>query len=65
MTQAMTPGAKLRLAVQEERPLQVVGAINAYHARMAERAGAVALPGPVKGLMKMAARVMTTVAHRV
>lgn len=35
------------------------------HARMAEREGAVALPGPVKSLMKMAARVMTTVAHRV
>ena len=35
------------------------------HARMAERAGAVALPGPVKGLMKIAAKVMTTVAHRV
>jgi ubiquinone biosynthesis monooxygenase Coq7 len=35
------------------------------HARMAERAGAVTLPGPVKGLMKMAAKVMTTVAHRV
>jgi len=35
------------------------------HARMAERAGAVVLPAPVKGLMKMAARVMTTVAHRV
>ena len=35
------------------------------HARMAERAGAVALPGPVKGLMRMAAKVMTTVAHRV
>lgn len=35
------------------------------HARMAERAGAVALPGPVKGLMRLAAKVMTTVAHRV
>ena len=35
------------------------------HARMAERAGAVALPGPVKGLMTLAAKVMTTVAHRV
>ena len=35
------------------------------HARMAERAGAVTLPGPVKGLMKVAAKVMTTVAHRV
>ncbi|NEV62730.1 methylisocitrate lyase [Thiorhodococcus minor] len=34
-----TQGAKLRLAVQEECPLQVVGAINAYHARMAERTG--------------------------
>ena len=35
------------------------------HARMAERAGAVTLPAPVKGLMKMAAKVMTTVAHRI
>ena len=35
------------------------------HARMAERAGAVDLPAPVKGLMKMAAKVMTSVAHRV
>jgi methylisocitrate lyase len=34
-----TPGARLRGAVSEERPLQVVGAINAYHARMAERTG--------------------------
>ena len=29
----------MRLAVAAERPLQVVGAINAYHARMAERTG--------------------------
>ena len=35
------------------------------HARMAERAGAVPLPAPVKGLMALAAKVMTTVAHRV
>ena len=39
MTEAISPGAKLRLAVQEEKPLQVVGTINAYHARMAERTG--------------------------
>ena len=39
MTDKLTPGAKLRLAVQEEKPLQVVGTINAYHARMAERTG--------------------------
>jgi methylisocitrate lyase len=39
MTETLTPGARLRLAVQEERPLQVVGAINAYHAMMAERTG--------------------------
>lgn len=32
-------GAKLRAALEAERPLQVVGAINAYHARMAERVG--------------------------
>jgi len=32
-------GGKFRAAVQAERPLQVVGAINAYHARLAERSG--------------------------
>ena len=35
----ITPGKKLRAAVAAEQPLQVVGAINAYHARMAERTG--------------------------
>jgi methylisocitrate lyase len=39
MTDKQTPGAKLRLAVQQERPLQVVGAVSAYHAMMAERTG--------------------------
>jgi methylisocitrate lyase len=39
MTDQPTPGARLRLAVQEERPLQVVGAINAYHGMLAERTG--------------------------
>lgn len=38
---------------------------EARHAREAAHAGAVELPGPVKGLMTLAARVMTTVAHRV
>src|SRR4029078_1285608 len=32
-------GARFRAAVAAERPLQIVGAINAYHARSAERAG--------------------------
>ncbi len=32
-------GAKFRAAVAAERPLQVIGAINAYTARMAERTG--------------------------
>jgi methylisocitrate lyase len=39
MTQTLTAGARLRLAVQEEHPLQVVGTVNAYHAMMAERTG--------------------------
>jgi ubiquinone biosynthesis monooxygenase Coq7 len=34
------------------------------HAQMAMKAGAVELPDPVKSVMKMAAKVMTTVAHR-
>ena len=32
-------GAKFRAAVQAEKPLQVIGTINAYHARLAERVG--------------------------
>ena len=35
------------------------------HAQMALKAGAVELPTPVKALMQAAAKVMTTVAHRV
>jgi 3-demethoxyubiquinol 3-hydroxylase len=35
------------------------------HAHMAQKAGAVELPAPVKALMQAAAKVMTTVAHRV
>jgi methylisocitrate lyase len=35
----MTAGEKFRKAVQEEKPLQIVGTINANHALMAKRAG--------------------------
>jgi methylisocitrate lyase len=34
-----TAGARLRAAVEQERPLQVVGTVNAYSALLAERAG--------------------------
>jgi methylisocitrate lyase len=34
-----SPGARLRAAVKEEKPLQVVGAINAYTALLAQHAG--------------------------
>src|SRR5574337_807668 len=43
MTQSTSPGARFRAAVAEERPLQVVGAITAYAARMAQRTGFKAL----------------------
>lgn len=32
-------GARFRQAVRDEKPLQVMGAINAYHARMADKVG--------------------------
>jgi len=35
----MTPGSKFRQALREEKPLQVVGAINAYHAILAKASG--------------------------
>jgi len=39
----MTPGKKFRQAITKESPLQVIGAINAYHAKLAERSGFQAL----------------------
>ncbi|MEK9653547.1 MAG: methylisocitrate lyase [Betaproteobacteria bacterium] len=35
----MSQGKKFRDAVKTEKPLQVIGAINAYHARLAEQTG--------------------------
>jgi len=34
-----SPGARFRAALAAERPLQIIGTINAYHARLAERIG--------------------------
>jgi methylisocitrate lyase len=39
MSESRSPGAGFRRAVAEEQPLQVVGTITAYAARMAERTG--------------------------
>lgn len=35
----ITAGGRFRKAIEEEQPLQCVGAINAYHARLAEASG--------------------------
>src|SRR3972149_2002066 len=37
--QAGSAGTRFRAALAAERPLQVIGTINAYHARMAQRVG--------------------------
>jgi ubiquinone biosynthesis monooxygenase Coq7 len=42
-----------------------MAADEARHAREALHAGGVTLPAPVQGVMRAAAKVMTTVAHRV
>ncbi len=39
MNRTPSPGACFRAAVIEEKPLQIVGAVNAYTARLAERSG--------------------------
>ena len=39
MTQTNTPGSRLRQAVADNNPLQVVGTVNAYSAIMAEKTG--------------------------
>ena len=57
-----------RLPAQDSRSRAVVDAMKhdeAQHAAAAQRAGGMELPAPVTRLMRGAARVMTTVAHRV
>lgn len=39
MQTTQTPGAKFRAAIQKESPLQIIGAINAYHAMLATQSG--------------------------
>ncbi len=43
MSKVSSAGGRFRAAVKEEKPLQVIGAVNAYSARLAERAGFKAL----------------------
>ena len=43
MNNALSPGRKLRAAVQQNNPLQVVGTVNAYSAIMAQKCGHKAL----------------------
>ncbi len=57
-----------RLPAQDSASRAIVAQTKSdevQHARMAERAGAAPLPAALKGLMQAAAKVMTTVAHRV
>ena len=39
MTQTLTAGGRFRLAITEEKPLQIIGTVNAYAAMMATRTG--------------------------
>ncbi|MDC0661963.1 methylisocitrate lyase [Marinobacter sp. SS21] len=39
MSKTLSPGARFRLALKENQPLQIVGTINAYAAMMAEKVG--------------------------
>ena len=43
MNNTLSPGRRLRQAVEQNNPLQVVGAVNAYNAIMAEKCGHKAL----------------------
>lgn len=57
-----------RLPVNDHASRAIVAQMKddeARHAREAQHAGAAELPAPVKGLMRAAAKVMTTVAHRI
>lgn len=66
--EAHLDGHMTRLPAKDNASRAIVAQMKddeVQHARMAERAGALPLPAPVKGLMRLAAKVMTTVAHRV
>ena len=57
-----------RLPAQDDASRAIVDQMKreeAEHADAALAAGGLPLPAPVQGLMKLAAKVMTTVAHRV
>ncbi len=43
MSQAITAGARFRASLRAEKPLQIIGAINAYHAMLATQSGFKAL----------------------
>ena len=43
MQQPTSAGARFRAAIQSEKPLQIIGAINAYHAMLATQTGFKAL----------------------
>lgn len=58
----------VRLPVRDHASRAIVAQMRddeLRHAHDAREAGAAALPAPVRGLMRAAAKVMTTVAHRV
>lgn len=57
-----------RLPLEDHASRAIVAqmqADEARHARLAQQAGAAELPTPVKGMMRLAAKLMTTVAHRI
>ena len=56
----LPPGDRASRAIVDQ-----MKADEAHHAEQAEAAGAVPLPAPVRWLMRAAAKVMTTTAHRV
>ncbi len=57
-----------RLPVHDEESRAIVVQMKddeERHARDAQAAGAIDLPAPIKTMMRMAAKLMTTVAHRI
>ena len=66
--EAHLAGHMERLPAQDHASRAIVAQMKddeVRHAREAQQAGAVELPLPVKGIMKLAAKVMTSVAHRI
>ena len=63
MSTLTSAGARFRAALAAEKPLQIIGAINAYHAKLAEQVGYKALYLSGGGVAAVVVGVSSSASH--